>query len=44
MPQSMIIEWDVKWPHAGNITAGTAANITVSRQSRGGNGEVREGV
>ena len=28
----MIIDWDVKWPHAGKVTADTAANHTVSRQ------------
>lgn len=41
---SMIIDWDVKWPHAGKVTADTAANHTASRQRSGGNGEVREGV
>lgn len=28
----MIIDWDVKWPHADKVTADTAANHTVSRQ------------
>lgn len=32
MLQGMIIDWDVKWPHAGKVTADTAANHTVSRQ------------
>lgn len=46
MLQSMIIDWKVKWPHAGKVTADTAANHTVSRQRSGGggDGEVREGV
>lgn len=30
----MIIDWDVNWPHAGKVTADTAANHTVSRQRR----------
>ncbi len=29
MLQSMIIDWDVKWPHAGSVTADTAANHSV---------------
>lgn len=32
MLQSMVIDWDVKWPHADKVTAETAANHTVSRQ------------
>lgn len=32
MLRSMIIDQDVKWPHAGDVTADTAANHTVSRQ------------
>lgn len=32
MLQSMIIDWDVRWPHAGKVTADTAANHSVSRQ------------
>ena len=38
MLQSMIIDWKVKWPHAGKVTADTAANHTVSRQRSGGRG------
>jgi len=30
----MIIDWYVKWPHAGKVTAETAAAHTVSRQRR----------
>lgn len=30
----MIIDRDVKWPHASKVTADTAANNTVSRQRR----------
>lgn len=28
MLQSMIIDWYVKWPHAGKVTADTVANHT----------------
>lgn len=39
MLQSMIIDWDVKWPHAGQVTAADQ-----HRQDKGGgNGDVREG-
>lgn len=43
MLQSMIIDWKVKWPHAGKVTADTAANHTVSRQRSGGGGWRSEG-
>ena len=36
MLHSMVIDWDVKWPHAGKVTAETAADHTVSRQRREG--------
>lgn len=35
MLQSMIIDWDVKWPHADKVTADTAANHTVKTKDKG---------
>ena len=38
MLQCMIIDWKVKWPHAGKVTADTAVNHIVSRQRSGRGG------